>query len=351
MSNREQTTEIVECVPNISEGKDLTTIDRIVESVVVVPGVQLLHRDSGADAHRTVLTFTGRAKELEEGLFRLFVTASEQIDMRKHRGAHPRIGAVDVCPFIPLQNSSISECIALSHALSLRVATELKIPIYLYESAALTPERVSLASIRRGEFECLSDKMRDPKWVPDYGPSSPHPTAGASVIGARNLLIAFNVSLATNDLSIAQALAAVLRTQSLNCNHHRSFVEVMRPAHSLPALRAIGWSMPQYRCTQVSFNLLDYRVTSLFTVFDTCCRIAKLLGAEVVGSEIIGMVPLDSLIDNQETIINTNIIAAINKSLDYLRANVHTNFVSQEKILDFRMPCALGKSLSRVKLT
>ncbi|MCB0359412.1 MAG: glutamate formimidoyltransferase [Bdellovibrionales bacterium] len=276
-------TQLVECVPNVSEGRDRKKIDLFARAISDTPGVALLHVDSNPDAHRTVFTYVGSGEALIAAGLRLFEAVASQIDMRQQFGAHPRIGAVDVVPFVPLENVTMQDCIGFSTELARLAAEHFEVPVYLYEYAASSARRRPLPNVRRGGFEGLSQKMHDPDWQPDFGPAIPHPTLGASVIGARRLLVAFNVELETRDQEIADAIARELRASG-------------HATTRLPALRAIGWYMEQYAAAQVSMNLTDLSKTGMFQAFDGCRRVAASYGVKVRGSELIGLVPEAALI-------------------------------------------------------
>ena len=279
---------IVECVPNISEGRNIKIVDEIVASVRAVGGVRILHVDSGFDANRTVVSFAGDSEAVLEGAFRLIRSAAALIDMRSHEGAHPRIGATDVCPFVPLEGASIEVCIDLACRLGRRVANELHIPVYLYEAAAERAERRSLSNIRRGGYEMLASKLRDPDWLPDFG-AALNERSGATVIGARNFLIAYNVNLDTPDPVVAAEIAARIR----ETGRKRATPEGMCSSSGglLKCCKALGWYMKSYGCAQVSINLTNFHVTGLCDAFAACAREAETLGCRVCGSEIIGLVP------------------------------------------------------------
>jgi len=274
--------ELVECVPNFSEGRDRRAIEEIVAAAGSVRGVEVLHMDAGHDAHRTVVTLVGTPEALVEAAFLAIDQAARSIDMRRHKGAHPRIGATDVCPFIPLAGVTMDRCVQLACSLGKRVGRELGIPVYLYGEAAKDPQRASLAAVRKGEYEGLGERIVRDGFRPDFGPHIVHPVAGATAIGARKLLIAFNVNLDTRDVKAAQAVAKEIR------EHGRG---------GLKGCRAMGWLMPRYRCAQVSMNLVDYRATPLQAAFEEVKRLAAKRGVRVKGSELVGMAPLEALIE------------------------------------------------------
>lgn len=274
---------IVECVPNFSEGRDEAVIEAIALSISTVEGISLLGVEPGADANRTVYTFLGSPAAVVDAAAAAAKTAFARIDMAKHRGAHPRMGALDVCPFVPVSGVGLGACAELAEAAAARIAGELGVPVYLYEAAASRPQRRSLAYLRSGEYEALPAKLLLSEWAPDYGPATFVPHWGATAVGARELLIAYNVNLNTRDARLADGIAARIR-------------ESGRGPGRLKAVRAIGWYIDAYGCAQVSVNLLDYKTTPLHAVFETVREEAGKSGLLVEGSEIVGLVPLESIL-------------------------------------------------------
>lgn len=268
---------LIECVPNVSEGRR----DDIIASLAAaidLPGVYLLDQSSDSSHNRTVYTFAGEAGPLQEAVLRLFTAAVASIDLRRHDGVHPRIGAVDVVPFVPLQGATMEECVVLAKSTAALVAERLHIPMFLYEEAAATDERRNLAEIRRGGLNGLAHRMQQAAWRPDVGPDRPHPTAGATAIGARPILIAYNVNLASNRLGVAKRIARAIRASNGGLSH----------------VKAMGVEL-HHGIVQVSINLTDYRETSMMTVFDAVAREAAVDGVRVLESEIVGLVPADAL--------------------------------------------------------
>ena len=345
--------KLVECVPNISEGRDAAKIRQVTEAIAAVPGVSLLDVDPGADTNRTVITFVGEPEAVLEGAFRCITEAAKVIDMRQHKGAHPRMGATDVVPFVPVEGVSMADCAELARRLGQRVAAELAIPVYLYEAAASRPERRNLAEVRRGEYEGLEKKLQDPAWTPDF--MAPyHAAAGATIIGAREFLVAYNVTLNSHDKAHATDIAFELREKGRvarrgrvkpyyqagelifyaegsfpcgNCDFTgASFQETVDHCaavhgYDLPALmrmndvdpanpvgqkvrrrgtfahcKAIGWVVDTYRRAQISINLTDYKQTAPHTVLEEARRLAAERGLVVTGSEIVGLVPYQCLL-------------------------------------------------------
>jgi len=273
---------IVECVPNFSEGRRKEVVDKIVYSIRSVPGIKILDVEMDPDHNRSVVTFTGGKDNIQEAAFRGARAASELIDLNKHKGQHPRMGALDVLPFVPLSGVTIDDCVEIANKVAARIAKNLKIPVYLYEAAAKRPERVNLENVRRGEFEGLRDAiLKDDTRYPDYGPRTLHPTAGATAVGARMPLIAFNINLASKDVQVAKAIAKKIRASS----------------GGLPKVKALGFELQARGMVQVSMNITDYTVTHISKVFEAVSDEAKAHGVEIAESEIIGLIPLDAVCD------------------------------------------------------
>jgi len=295
--------KIVECVPNISEGRRKEVYDAVAGAAASVSGVTLLNVDPGADTNRTVITFVGPPDAVLEAAFRLVKKGVELIDMTSHRGAHPRIGAVDVVPFIPVANVTMDECADLARKLGERVGRELRVPVYLYEYAASVPERRNLADVREGEYEGCAQKVVDPKWKPDFGPAAFVPQSGATVIGARKFLVAYNVNLNTLDKRLANRVAFDIRErgrQKKDANDNPILDEQGQPVWEpglLKSVKAVGWVIPEFGCAQISINLTDLDTTPLHAAFDACQERAAERGLRVTGSEIVGLVPRAVLLD------------------------------------------------------
>lgn len=287
-------TPIIECVPNVSEGRDAGLIAALRAAVAAVTGVRLLHVDSSVDAHRTVFTFAGAPEAVGDAALALASAVAERIDMRRHHGAHPRLGALDVCPFVPVRGASLQRCAAVARRVASTLAHDLALPVYLYEAAAFRADRTSLVDLRRGEYEGLPQRLTTAAGMPDFGPARCSPRLGASIVGARPFLIAWNVSLATTDVATARRIAGRLRSSGMRARAEDGR-EVVRPGR-LPAVRAVGWAMPAYGLTQVSMNLLDYRVTPLDVAYAAVREEARREGTSVVGSELVGLVPADALL-------------------------------------------------------
>lgn len=294
---------LVECVPNFSEGRNQKVINAIADAMRAVEGASLLDVDPGASTNRTVMTLVGEPDAVLEAAFQGIACAAGLIDMRIQKGEHPRMGATDVCPFVPVSGVSMDDCARLAERLGERVGRELGIPVYLYAEAARCEERKSLADIRKGEYEALPEKMKDPSFKPDFGPAKFNPGAGATVIGARPFLIAYNVNLNTKSRKLANEIALTIREAGRNQrNAEGKFVRdadgnPVKAAGTLKACRAVGWVVEEYRRAQVSINLVDISQTSLHQAFDECERLATELGMRVTGSEIVGLVPLGPMLD------------------------------------------------------
>lgn len=277
--------KLVECVPNFSEGRRREVVDSIVEAIASVPGAILLGAEMDADHNRSVLTFAGEPEPVMEAAFRAIAKASQLIDLNRHRGEHPRMGAADVVPFVPVEGLTLDDCAALACAVGERVGRELSIPVFLYESAATRPDRVSLADVRRGEFEGLRERIgTDPDRVPDYGPARIHPTAGATAIGARRFLVAFNANLNTPDVRVAKAIAKAVREGS----------------GGLRNVRALGFSIENGRRAQVSMNLVNTEATPIHRVLALVRAEAARHGAAISGCEVVGLIPQVAMLDAAE---------------------------------------------------
>jgi len=274
--------EIIECVPNFSEGRDKSKVDAIVQEIRSVPGTYLLDVEMNADHNRAVVSFVGDREAVKEAAFRAVKRAADLIDLNKHRGEHPRIGAADVVPFVPISGVTMDDCVAIAREVGQRIGEELGIPVYLYEKAATRPERENLANIRKGEFEGLKEELGvNPERDPDFGPRRIHPTAGATVVGARDFLIAYNVNLGTSNIDIAKRIAKAVRFSG----------------GGLRYVKALGFEIRERDIVQVSMNLTNFRGTPIFRAFELIRTEAERYGVPVIGSEIVGLVPNDALVD------------------------------------------------------
>ena len=275
---------IIESVPNISEGRNSAVITRITDGLRAVAGVRVLDVQSDASHHRSVFTLAGDREPLKQAVLHLYEQAVTAVDLRHHRGEHPRLGAVDVCPFIPIEGVSMQDCIELAREVATEVAERFQLPVFLYEEAATAPSRRNLEDIRRGEFEGLAAKIQKPEWTPDFGPVTPHPSAGATVIGARMPLIAYNINLATDRLEVARKIASSIRMSSGGFRY----------------VKAMGIELKDRGVVQVSMNLTNYEKTPIFRVFEVVKREAARYGVNVLESEIVGLVPAAALLPAAE---------------------------------------------------
>lgn len=358
--------KVIECVPNFSEGRDLEIIRQITASIESVEGVALLNVDPGASTNRTVVTFAGTPDAAVEAAFRGIKKAAELIDMRKHKGAHPRMGATDVCPFIPVSNVAWEEAIACAHALGKRVGEELKIPVYLYEKAARDPSRSNLSIIRAGEYEGFSEKIKDPAWKPDFGPSVLPEKSGATVIGAREFLVAYNVNLNTRAVRRANSVAFDVRENGRVKTEDGTpsgkpvldaSGEPVRIPGMLKHVKAIGWYVEEYSMAQVSMNLTNLEETPLHAAFDACAEAASNRGLRATGSEIVGMLPKRCLLEAgrhylrkqkwSEGASEEELIAVAVRSMGLSELKP---FDPKEKIIEFKMESAAKKSLVSMDL-
>jgi glutamate formiminotransferase/formiminotetrahydrofolate cyclodeaminase len=351
--------KLIECVPNFSEGRDQNVIRQITTAIESVEGVSLLDVDPGASTNRTVVTFVGGPEAVVEAAFRGIQKAAELIDMRKHKGAHPRMGATDVCPFVPVSEVSWEEAIACVNQLGKRVAEELNIPVYLYEKAARDPSRSNLSVIRAGEYEGFSEKIKEPAWKPDFGPSAFNEKSGATAIGARNFLVAYNVNLNTKAVRRANSVAFDVRENGriktddgtpdgkpvLDENG-----EPVRIPGMLKHVKAIGWYVEEYGIAQVSMNLTNIEETPLHAAFDACNQAANKRGLRVTGSEIVGMVPKKCLVDagryflrKQEWSEGASEEQLIDIAIRSMGLSELKPFDPREKIIEFKMESAASK--------
>jgi len=274
--------KLVESVPNFSEGRREDVVKEIIAEAEKYQGVWVLDWSMDPDHNRSVVTMIGKPEPLLKALFDMVKKASELIDMRKHKGEHPRMGATDVVPLVPIMGTTMKECVGYSKELGRRIGEELKIPVYLYERSATKPERENLANIRKGEFEGFFEKIKNPEWQPDFGPSEVHPTAGVTAVGAREFLIAFNVNLGTDNIDVANKIARAVRHISGGFRY----------------VKAIGVELKDRGIVQVSMNLTNYKRSPMFRVFEVIKREAERYGVPVVGSEIVGLVPLLALVES-----------------------------------------------------
>ena len=293
--------KIIECVPNFSEGKNEELFNSIKDIISKTPDVKLLNLEPDADYNRVVVTLAGNESGIIEGTVNACKAAAQLIDMTKHKGEHPRLGAIDVVPFVPVKNTSMEECVKISEIFGERIARELNVPVYLYEYSAKNPKRVSLSSIRKGEYEGLEARLKDPEWKPDYGECKFNAKLGAIVTGARFFLIAYNVNIKSTDIKISKEIAETLREsgkpkRDIQGNVVKENGKTVNVPGRLKNVKGMGVSLEKYNITQVSMNLTNYNITAIHTAFEEVKKEAKRLGTEVEGSEIVGLVPLEALL-------------------------------------------------------
>ena len=345
--------KIIECVPNFSEGRDMGIIRQITDAIESVEGIKLLDVDPGKDTNRTVVTFVGNPEAVSEAAFLSVKKASEVIDMSKHHGAHPRMGATDVCPFIPVAGITMEETVVIAQTVGKRIGNELGIPVYCYENAASKPERRNLATCRSGEYEGLRKKLSDPVWKPDFGPVEFNERSGATAVGARDFLVAFNVNLNTTSTRRANAIAYDVREKGRPAREGNPVTgklvkdsngeKVMIPG-SLKSVKAIGWYIAEYGIAQISMNLTNIAVTPVHIAFDEVCRKADARGVRVTGSELVGLIPLKSLLDagryflaKQERSSGVSDDELIRIAIRSMGLNDIHQFKPEEKIIEFVM--------------
>ena len=287
--------KIIECVPNFSEGRDTSRIEQIAAEVEKVPGVNLLDVASDADHNRAVLTFVGGPESIKKASYNAIARAAEIIDMARHQGQHPRLGACDVCPFVPIQNVTMADCATVANELAAEVGEKLRIPVFLYGEAARFPERKDLASIRAGQYEGLEAKLRDSRWKPDYGPATFNRRSGATVIGAREFLIAYNVYLSTNHEEIGHKIAGIIRESG--CMATADDRQRIRIPGIFRSVKAVGISPGEPGVAEVSMNLTDYRVVPMHVVFEKIKQLGQLGGASILYSEIVGLIPKEAILE------------------------------------------------------
>ena len=335
--------KIIECVPNFSEGKEEAVFHLMKDSLRKVDNCKLLSLEPDADYNRVVVTLAGDEKGILEGALAVSRTAASKIDMTKHKGEHPRMGAIDVVPFVPVKEVTMEECVKISEAYADAVSKELNVPVYLYESAARKPERKNLSDIRKGEYEGLEDKLSDPEWKPDYGNAEFNPKLGAIVTGARFFLVAYNVNIASTDVKYAKEIAETLRESGKAKRDEEGKVvkingETVRIPGRLKSVKGMGVSLEKYHITQVSMNLTNYNITSIHAAFEEVKKEAERLGVEVRGSEIVGLVPLDALLQAGKYYSDgklNNETALVDLAVEKLGLNYLNPFKKKEKIIDY----------------
>ncbi len=345
--------QLIECVPNFSEGVDMNIIKEITDEIESVEGVKLLDVDPGKATNRTVVTFVGEPKPVIEAAYLAIKKASEIIDMSKHTGEHPRMGATDVCPLIPIANITMDEVVKYAHQLAERAGQNLGIPFYMYETAATKKDRRNLATIRAGEYEALPEKLKKPEWKPDYGPAQFNPRAGATVIGARDFLIAYNVNLNTTSVRRANSVAFDIREKGRLKRKDNKLTgavindkkgEPLRTKGMCKGVKAIGWFIEEYGVAQISMNITNINVTPLHAAFEATCKSANKRGLRVTGSELVGLVPLKVMLDagkyflkKQRRSVGVSEAELIKIAIKSLGLDELGTFDPQKKIIEYQL--------------
>ena len=348
---------IIECVLNVSEGRDQSIINAITSYIEKYSGSIVLNVDTGFSANRTVITFIGTADSVQRGAFLAIEKAAELIDMSSHKGEHHRLGAADVCPFIPLVNATISDCVRIARHVGKRVAKELGLPVYLYGHAAHKKERANLEKIRRGGYEGLQERFSSDRWKPDYGESQFKPQFGATIIGARNLLIAYNVNLNTKEVKIARDISLNIRESGrLKRDDQGQVIHDYRgKPFIIPGIlqkcKAMGWYIKEFQSTQVSMNLTDFTVTPVHLAFETVADQAAKYDVEVTGSECVGLIPLNAMIQAGRYFLQKEGCQAeqnernfVYKAIDSLGLSSVKDFNTDERILEYRIKSLFGQN-------
>lgn len=332
--------QLIECVPNFSEGSDMSIIKQITNEIESVEGVRLLDVDPGKATNRTVVTFVGEPISVIEAAFRAIKKAADLIDMRKHTGEHPRMGATDVCPLIPVANISMEETAEWAKKLGERVGNELTIPVYLYEAAQKNPERKNLSIIRAGEYEGFSKKILLSEWAPDFGKAIFNAKSGATVIGARDFLVAYNINLNTTSTRRANAIAFDVRESGRKIQNEKG-EEIVQPG-TLKSVKAIGWFIEEYGVAQISMNLTNVNITPIHIAFDEVCKKANERGVRVTGSELVGLIPLKSLLDagryfleKQQRSVGVSEKELIHLAVKSLGLDELSEFIPEKKIIEY----------------
>jgi glutamate formiminotransferase/formiminotetrahydrofolate cyclodeaminase len=345
--------QIIECVPNFSEGRNADVIKQITDQIGSVEGVKLLNVDPGKATNRTVVTFIGEPDSVVEAAFLAVRKASHLIDMSKHKGEHPRFGATDVCPLVPVREITMDEVVVYARKLAERIGKELNIPVYCYEKAAFAQERQNLADVRSGEYEGLKEKLADPKWKPDFGPAEFISRTGAIAVGARNFLVAYNINLNTTSTRRANAIAYDIREKGRVLREGNSLTGQIikdnegKPVYepgALKAVKAIGWYIKEYGIAQISINLTDIAITPIHVAFDEACKRAEERGVRVTGSELVGLVPLDAMLDAGRYFLKKQQRSAGVSNRELIRIAVKSlglndlyEFKPQEKIIEYML--------------
>ena len=335
--------KIIECVPNFSEGKNPETFEAIKKAIDSTPNVKLLSLEPDSDYNRVVVTLAGNEEGILNGTVNACIAAAKHIDMRNHKGGHPRIGAIDVVPFIPVSNTTTEECVVISKKFAEIISKELSVPVYLYEYAAQKPERKSLPVIRQGEYEGLEQKLKDPNWLPDYGVPVFNPKLGAIVTGSRFFLIAYNVNINSTEIRFAKEIGEVLRESGYSKRDENGNIikidgKPIKVPGRLKEVKGMGVALEKYNLTQVSMNLTNYNITPMHIAFEEVKKEAERLGVEIKGSEIVGLVPLQSMLDAGRFYTNdkeTNEKVLVEAAIEYLGLSSLNPFKPEEKIIEY----------------
>jgi glutamate formiminotransferase/formiminotetrahydrofolate cyclodeaminase len=338
--------KLVECVPNFSEGRNQETIDAITASIRAVTGVRLLNVEPDKDYNRTVVTFVGEPDAVLEAAFRATKTAAEHIDMAQHKGEHPRIGAADVVPFVPISGVTMNDCVQLANIFGKRIASELHIPIYLYEFASRLHNRKNLSDIRRGEYEGLPEKLKDSAWKPDYGEPVFNSKSGATVTGARSILIAYNVNLNTKDITLAHEIALRIRESGramkdkFDNQVRNEKGEAIKVPGTLKAVKALGVFLERFKIAQVSINLVDFEITSIHEAYEEVKKQAQALNIDVTGSELVGLTPLAAMLKAGKFYSNKKTLSEqeyVSLAVEKLGLNQLEPFDAKKKIIEYQI--------------
>ncbi len=337
--------KVIECVPNFSEGKSENTFKAIKDAVQKIENVKLLSLEPDADYNRVVVTLAGNEHGILEGALNACRAAATNIDMRNHKGEHPRIGAIDVVPFVPVSGSTMEECVKISERFAEIISNELDVPVYLYQNSARVPERKSLPNIRQGEYEGLEEKLKDVNWQPDYGPAKFNPKLGAIITGARFFLIAYNVNIDSDDVKYAKEIAETLRESGYSKRDEKGNIlklngKNIKVPGKLKEVKGMGVKLEKYNITQVSMNLTNYNITPIHIAYEEVKKEAERLGVKVKGSEIVGLVPLEAILQAGKFYTNNKEINE-NKLVDVAIENLGLSslhkFNPQEKIIEYML--------------
>ncbi len=335
--------KLIECVPNFSEGSNPQTLNEIKEAILNTPNVKLLSFEPDKDYNRLVVTMVGDENSILEGAVNASIAAAKNIDMTKHKGNHPRIGAIDVVPFVPISNATVEECVEISKKYAKIISEQLNLPVYLYESAQEKEYRKNLADIRKGEYEGLEEKLKLPEWHPDFGNPVFNPKLGATVTGCRFFLIAYNVNIKSENINFSKEIAETIREigkpkRDENGNIVKENGKTIRLPGKFKAVKAMGVALEQYNITQVSINLVNYKITPMHVVFEEVKNLANDLNVEVDGSEIVGLVPLEAILESGKYYagnLQLNEKELVNLAIEKLGLNSLHPFNPEEKIIEY----------------